>query len=244
MTTSLLTTTVGVRRRRLERELSRVEFARTLDVLERYLPEMSATVCDIGGGPGRYARWLAKRGRAVHLLDPVPLHVDQAREALKGYSEATATLGDARALPYPDAYADAVLLLGPLYHLPERADRLKTLLETYRVLKPGGLAFRRCHLALCGFCWTNLRSVCLGEPDFVETNEAVLATGVHRNPKRLEGRFTTAYFHLPEEVRQEVVEAGFGEVKLVGLEGPARYLRNFDEVWKDEQKNVATCLPC
>ena len=218
---------------RLASEHSRVEHARTLDVLERYLPDAPATVLDIGGGPGRYAVWLAERGYTVHLLDPVPLHVDQAQEALQAYEQTTATLGDARTLPYPDA--DAVLLLGPLYHLTERADRLKALREAYRVLKPGSLLFAAVISRFAGFL-DELAFGTLDAADFVETNQAVIRTGVHHNPERLEGLFTTAYFHHPEELRKEVEEAGFGDVTVIGLEGPARYLRNFDEAWNDEQK--------
>ena len=53
----------------------------------------------------------------------------------------SATLGDARKLAFPDRSADAVLLLGPLYHLTERADRLAALREARRVLRPGGVVF-------------------------------------------------------------------------------------------------------
>jgi hypothetical protein len=59
----------------------------------------------------------------VHLLDPVPKHVEQARTASARQPEyplASAEVGDARRLPHADASADAVLLLGPLYHLVER----------------------------------------------------------------------------------------------------------------------------
>jgi SAM-dependent methyltransferase len=81
---------------------NRVEWERTLELLERCLPPAPARVLDIGGGPGRYAAWLAERGYSVMLLDPVPKHVRQARARGVGASE-----GDARALPYGDA-------LGPL----------------------------------------------------------------------------------------------------------------------------------
>ena len=37
--------------------------------------------------------------------------------------------------------ADAVLVMGPLYHLPSRDDRIATLHEAMRVLAPGGLLF-------------------------------------------------------------------------------------------------------
>lgn len=82
-----------------------------------------------------HARWLAADGYEVHLVDPVPAHVEAAA-ALPGVS---AELGDARQLSAQDRSADVVLLLGPLYHLTEPADRARALTEAQRVLRPGGL---------------------------------------------------------------------------------------------------------
>jgi 2-polyprenyl-3-methyl-5-hydroxy-6-metoxy-1,4-benzoquinol methylase len=58
----------------------RLERLRTEELLARFLPAAPATVLDVGGGPGAYAVWLARRGYAVHLVDPVELHLEQARE--------------------------------------------------------------------------------------------------------------------------------------------------------------------
>ncbi|GAB3151773.1 class I SAM-dependent methyltransferase [Microbispora hainanensis] len=111
-----------------------MELWRTQDVLRRALPSPPARVLDVGGGTGVHAEWLVADGYEVELLDPVPLHVERAR-ALPGV---TARLGDARDLPLPDASADAVLLLGPLYHLPGRADRIAALAEARRVVRLEG----------------------------------------------------------------------------------------------------------
>src|SRR5215510_9288668 len=131
----------GLERERLDGSAGALELVRTQLLLERYLPAPPAVVADVGGGPGRYAVWLAERGYRVHLIDPVPLHVEQARAAAgrPGAALAGAEVGDARALRLPDASADAVLLLGPLYHLPERADRLRAPAEARRVCRQGGV---------------------------------------------------------------------------------------------------------
>src|SRR5207244_9616974 len=107
---------------------SRIEFARTKELLQRVLGPPPADVLDVGGGPGAYAAWLAGLGYRVHLVDPVQLHVDQATEAASraGHSF-TAALGDARHLEEADESFDGVLLLGPLYHLVQRADRVRAL---------------------------------------------------------------------------------------------------------------------
>lgn len=97
--------------------VGRLEFERTRELLRRSLPPPPARVLDVGGGPGTHARWLIEDGYQVLLVDPVPKHVEQAREYAPGCS---AELGDARRLALPSDGYDVVLLLGPLYHLSER----------------------------------------------------------------------------------------------------------------------------
>jgi SAM-dependent methyltransferase len=117
-----------------------VEFERTREILLRHLPDPPAVVADIGGGPGRYALWLAGRGHRVEHRDLVPLHVDQLRAAA-GLPQVRTAVGDARELDLADASVDAGLLLGPLYHLRRRRDRVRTLIEAGRVVRPGGPVF-------------------------------------------------------------------------------------------------------
>src|SRR5689334_14842138 len=99
---------------------NQIEMARTQDVLQRVLPPPPAVIYDVGGGPGAYACWLARLGYEAHLVDLSPLHVEQARQASLAQPDAplaSCAVGDARQLARPDASVDAVLLLGPLYHL-------------------------------------------------------------------------------------------------------------------------------
>jgi SAM-dependent methyltransferase len=121
-----------------------LEYVRSIELLDRLLPPPPTRLLDVGGGPGTYAAPLARRGYRVHLVDPVPLHVQQARGAAgDGAGGFTAALGDARELPQPDESQDAVVLFGPLYHLTEAADRARALAEARRVLRPGGCWARR-----------------------------------------------------------------------------------------------------
>ena len=68
----------------------RLEFLRTMAIVERHLPEPPQAVADIGGGPGVYATALASAGYRVHLLDAMPLHIEQANDAaaVRGLSDA------------------------------------------------------------------------------------------------------------------------------------------------------------
>lgn len=214
---------LGLERDRLVRGgRPRLEFARTMELLERFLPPRPAEILDVGGGPGTYAAPLARLGYSVHVVDPIPLHVEQAREAATQAGKSlTAALGDARALKEGDASVDAVLLLGPLYHLTEREERLRALAEARRVLRPGGMVLAA---AISRFAplLGGLFDGFLAEPEFRTIVERDLRDGQHRNPRPLERPewFTSAFFHRPEELRTEVAEAGFTVEAVLGVEGP------------------------
>src|SRR5580692_9731614 len=119
----------------------RLEFERTQEIVLRHLPKPPATIADIGGGPGRYALWLAGLGYRIVHRDLVPLHVEQVRKTGVAGSSIDSAIGDARSLDLADASVDAVLLLGPLYHLSRRADRVQALREAARIVRPGGPVF-------------------------------------------------------------------------------------------------------
>ena len=108
----------GIEKERLLGEgVGRLEYVRTRELLARHLPPAAATILDVGGGAGAYALPLAKEGYSVYLVDPVPLHVEQATAASVAQPEAPLVgveLGDARSLSQGDESVDAVLLLGPL----------------------------------------------------------------------------------------------------------------------------------
>ncbi len=225
----------GLEAGRLTYGSGRLELARTQEILRRFLPPPPAVVADVGGGPGLYACWLASLGYEVHLYDPVPLHVAQAEEASKAqppHPVQSFTIADARAVGRPDNSADAVLLLGPLYHLTDRVDRLSALWEARRVLLPGGTlvaaAISRFASALDG-----LRGGYLDDPAFAAIAFRDLTDGQHRNPTDHPAYFTTAFFHHPDELRQEVEEAGLTGVQVLAVEGPAWLLQDFDVHWDD-----------
>ncbi|HYH11451.1 MAG TPA: class I SAM-dependent methyltransferase [Thermomicrobiales bacterium] len=226
----------GYERVRLLTGPSQLELARTQELLTRYLPPPPAVILDVGGGPGTYARWLAGQGYEVHLVDPVPIHVEEATRAGGDPPLASARIGDARHVDYPDASADVVLLMGPLYHLTERADRLLALREAARIVRPGGLVFA-VGIARFTSLLDGLSSGYLDDPDFVAIVERDLRDGQHRNPGNHPGYFTTAYFHHPDELRDEALEAGLSVTETVAIEGPGHWVpRDFDAWWDDPNR--------
>jgi ubiquinone/menaquinone biosynthesis C-methylase UbiE len=213
-----------------------LEFIRSMELLGRLLPAPPARVLDVGGGPGTYAAPLARRGYRVHVVDPVPLHVEQARQAAGADPPGrfTAALGDARELAERDESQDAVLLFGPLYHLTETADRQQALAEARRVLPPGG---RLLAMAVCRFAslLDGLYKGWLDDPDFRSIVDQDLADGQHRNPDPA-GRpefFTTAYFHTADDLMSEIEQAGFTGATVYGVEGPGWPLR---QEWADPRQ--------
>jgi ubiquinone/menaquinone biosynthesis C-methylase UbiE len=226
----------GLERDRLDSGPGALERTRTQVLLTRYLPPPPAIIADVGGGPGRYAVWLAERGYRVHLVDPVPLHVEQARAATAGRAGATlasANVGDARSLELPDASADAVLLLGPLYHLPERADRLRALAEARRVCRRDGVVIVA---AISRFASTldGLRGGYLADPAFAALAATDRRDGQHRNPTDDPAYFTTAYFHRPEELAAECAAAGLVHETTLAVEGAGWLLTDLDARLADE----------
>lgn len=225
---------LGKEEHRLAASLGRLERIRTWEIMERYLPPAPSRLLDIGGGTGVYALPLAGRGYRVHLIDPVPLHVERTR-TLSRASETplvSADVGNARCLDFPDASVDAVLLFGPLYHLTDRCDRLKALFEAQRVLVPGGLLLSAYISRFASAC-DGIQEGALRDPRFAAIVDRDLIDGIHQNPTDRTDWFTTAYFHRPEEVRPEIEEAGLRFDKLIGVEGPGWMNQDLDS-WLDD----------
>jgi SAM-dependent methyltransferase len=205
----------GLERDRLAQGYSRIELVRTQELLSRHLPAPPAKVLGVGGGPGAYAAWLADGGYEVKLVDATPLHVQQALELAAGRFDAAE--GDARRLDEPDGSYDVVLLLGPLYHLLEREDRLAALGEARRVLRPGGLLAAAAISRFASLLDGLLRD--LLDVDGWALVQRDLADGKHL-PEGNHALFTNAYFHRPEELQAEVEAAGFHVEGFFGVEGP------------------------
>lgn len=219
---------------RLFRSRSRLEPIRTQELLLRHLPPAPAKIADIGGGAGAHAFWLAEQGHEVHMLDLTPKHIAQARAHAEasGITLADIREGDGRALPYADASFDVAMLCGPLYHLPEREDRLQALREAHRVLRPGGMLIAAI-LSRFSPMMDDVMFNPTADPQKIEYfANAVLPNGRWNNPPGV-SLFTTAYFHLPQEAREEAGEAGFTVDHLYAVESFGRYLPNFDAVWED-----------
>ena len=215
-----------------------LERQRTMELIARYLPPPPATVVDVGGASGVYSFWLAGLGHRVHLVDIVPKHIEQARERAStpgSASLASIKVGDARAMDYPDDYADVILSHGPLYHLVDREARLRTLSEAKRVLRPGGI--------LLAFAITRYAGVIYGltrghvfDDEYWAMTEAEVTSGLRTDAPGWLNTFPSAFFHHPDDLAGELAEAGLIHERTLGVIGPAWLVPDLDEHWGDEDK--------
>jgi SAM-dependent methyltransferase len=218
---------------RLVHGLGQLELLRTREIVRRHLPDGSLRILDVGGATGVHAAWLAEDGHQVHIVDPVPAQVARALQSPGSQAgRITAEVGDARRLAAGEASFDAVLLLGPLYHLTSRSDRSIALAEARRVVRPGGPVVAAA-ISRFASLFDGLARGFLFEPGFQDIVERDLRDGQHRNPTDHPHWFTTAYFHHPDELEEELRAAGLRVREVVGVEGLAGWLGHLTDRWLD-----------
>lgn len=119
-----------------------VEFDTTVNILDKMI-NASSSILDVGAGTGRYSFYLAEKGHQVYALEYTPHNLQIIESKLKGFTASeniTAAQGDGRDLSrFEDNCFDAVLCMGPIYHLSNQTDRAKCVSECVRVLRPGGI---------------------------------------------------------------------------------------------------------
>ena len=194
----------------------RTEFAVTMRVLKDHLPPPPADVLDIGGGPGRYAIELTKQGYEVTLSDVSSRCLESARKRADeaGVQFASVVQADAEDLRrFEDRSFDAVLSMGPLYHLLETEQRRRAVVEAARVLNSNGVVF-----AVFITTFGVLRYAAKLNPEWiVKHGDDLLATGLPADS--LEDGSFPGYFIHPDEIPPLMAHGGFEMLDLVGCEG-------------------------
>jgi len=212
---------------RLEKGMGVFEFERIKSLIEKYLSTSSSKILDVGGGTCKYVKWLAKKGHDVHLVEPVAKHLQLAENrAKKLKNKFFVHLGESRKLDFPNNYADLILLHGPLYHLQRKEDRESTIIEARRVLKNGGI--------ILGFAINYTASTLVGllnglihKRSFFEMCKNELTSGIHNPPDDFPWLLTEAYYHKPEQLKEEFLQQDLTYLNIYAVEGMAWLDKDF-----------------
>lgn len=120
---------------------ARVEFITTVRAIESVL-RPGARILDIGAGAGEYSLHFAQRGYTVTAVELSPANIAAFEKKIKPEHPLRLLQGNALDLSaFADESFDVVLLMGPLYHLKEAADRDRAIAEAKRVCKRDGVIF-------------------------------------------------------------------------------------------------------
>ena len=204
---------------RLNKGMGVFEFERTKTLISKYLSASPLNIIDVGGGTGKYSKWLAEKGHHVHMVEPVLKHIHIAKSrSLESKRPFKINHGEARQLNFPNQYADLVILHGPLYHLQSKTDRLNAIKEAKRVLKPNGI--------ILGFAINYTASTLVGlfnglihKPAFFEMCKQELSTGIHNPPEEFPWLLTEAFYHTPKKLKEEFLEEDLLHLNTYAVEG-------------------------
>ena len=193
----------------------RPEFLLTCRYLDRYI-NPGDSVLDIGGGPGRYALYLAEKGCDLTLLDLSEANAAFAAAKAKEQGlKIRAMQGDAREADRLVAgLYDHVLLMGPLYHLLDESERVKAVEAALRKLKPGGLLFAA-FIHMGGGLVFLLREL---PEQIVEPSEERFITPLVQGRSYSGAAFTQAFFIHQNEVLPFMSRFSLEKMHLLGQE--------------------------
>lgn len=213
---------------RLLSQHGQVEYRTTMKYIRECLAGVSdPSILEVGAGTGRYSVTLAKQGLRVTAVELVPHNLEILQSKLDGSEPITAMQGNALDLSdFPDACFDLTMLLGPMYHLYTREDKIQALSEAVRVTKPGG------HI---------LVAYCMNEPTVVQ-----YVFGSRHLREVLEKNLLTSDWHClsePKEIFEQVrtediasldAELPVERIKLVATDGATNYMRECIDAMDEE----------
>ena len=224
---------------RLNKGIGVFEFERIKLLIDKYIPSSSSKIVDVGGGTGKYSEWLAKKGHQAHLVEPVTKHLQIAKSrAEKLKKKFFVHLGESRSLEFPSNFADLIILHGPLYHLQKKEDRELSIREAKRVLKNNGI--------ILGFAINYTASTLVGllnglihKETFFEMCKEELTTGIHNPPDDFPWLLAEAYYHKPEQLKEEFISQDLTYLNTYAVEGMAWLDKNyFANMLNDKNKDT------
>ena len=206
---------------RLLKQIGQVEYRTTMKYIHECIDGIAAPrILEVGAGTGRYSVTLAKAGYDVTAVELITHNLELLKAKLDVSETITAVQGNALDLSFlPDASFDLSMVLGPMYHLYTRAEKLRALSEAVRVTRPGGCI---------------LVAYCMNDPTIVQ-----YVFGMNKLHEVMDLKMITEDWHcisepkdLFEMVRTEEIASLDAEVdverlKLVATDGATHYMREY-----------------
>jgi ubiquinone/menaquinone biosynthesis C-methylase UbiE len=184
------------------------------------LPKDS-TVLDLGCGNGRNSIYLAKEGMNIIGIDFSRglIKIAQNKMEWKEVAHRVNLMeGDIGSLPLKNESVDAVLYIATLHHLPTPQERLQSLIEVKRCLKPGGSALISAWAQEQDKFKDNLKKSKEHQEEGFEYGDIFLPW------KMKEGRELQRYYHLfSKEEFEDLIEKSGLEVKRIFFSADNHY---------------------
>jgi len=217
-----------------------LEYIVTFHYLRKYLPR-SGTILDCGCGSGNYAIVLAGMGYHVALVDISEKLLNLAKKKFlrAGRTEnliCAVNTSSTNLSMFKDKMFDAILCFGPLYHLPNRKDQVKTVSELRRVLKDSGILFVS---AISYYSVLGTIVMRYEEELVLDSHRELFERGIHLSKWHDFNLdvFPDAKFWRPQELKSFMEQNGFITVEMVACEGVFTHLRDHvNRVAKDPRK--------
>ncbi len=206
---------------RLLSQHGQVEYITTQKNINECLHDIcAATVLEVGAGTGRYSISLAREGYRLTAVELIRHNIEVLKSKLDGTEDITILQGNAMDLSaLSDDAFDVTLLLGPMYHLYTRAEKVRALSEAVRVTKRGGYI---------------LVAYCMNEPTIIQ-----YVFGLNKLHEVMDLNMVTPDWHcvsepkeLFEMVRTEDIasldaEVPVERIKLIATDGATNYKREY-----------------
>lgn len=202
----------------------RIEFEIVFHFLQTLLPR-EGMILDFGGGPGRYSLALTKQGHRVTLIDLSEKHIALAQQKIAGLGSQKhlleAYVGDQNTLrTIPDKTYDAVLCMGPLYHLTSEKDRDFCMRECARILRPNGYLFLTAYPRL-SYLLDSIRSRAFAS---LQRNGYNAIHTILKQGHSADADLPDTYFCQVEEIPKWFDRSGLAFVTMASLHGPVSFM--------------------
>jgi len=192
------------------------EFVITTKMMDQYI-RFGDSILDIGGGPGRYSLYYAKKGCDVTLVDLSSANIEFAQHmAIQEQVDYKCLEGNALDIDeLVDEKYDHVFLMGPMYHLLDEQDRISAINKAISLLKPNGKIYISFIMMFAGMIY--FMKYC---PEVIlHESEKPFLDAVITDSSYGGDAFTKAYFISPKEVLPFMEQFDLEKLHMFGQEG-------------------------